>query len=38
MGVLKTKGKWGYELCDEDGKRVRKVVEKQYGLGKRLFG
>ena len=29
MGVLKIRGKWGYELYDENGKRVRKVVEKK---------
>ena len=31
MGVLKIRGKWGYELYDENGKCVRKVVEKQDG-------
>jgi integrase len=31
VGVLKIRGKWGYELYDENGKRVRKVVEKKDG-------
>jgi hypothetical protein len=28
---LKIRGKWGYELYDENGKRVRRVIEKQDG-------
>lgn len=31
MGVLRIRGKWGYELYDENGKRVRRVIEKQDG-------